>query len=53
VLTAAAVAVMMQTGFLLKTTALAPDIGRLDPRRGLKRLFGFELLLVSWTRSLS
>lgn len=45
VLTAAAVAVMMQTGFLLKTTALAPDIGRLDPRRGLKRLFGLGRLV--------
>ncbi len=40
VLAAAAAAVLLQTGFLLRPSAMAPDLGRLDPRRGLKRLFG-------------
>jgi len=40
VLAAAAVAVLLQTGFLLRVSAMAPDLGRLDPRRGLKRMFG-------------
>ena len=33
-------AVLMQTGWLLHTQALMPDLGRLDPRKGLKRVFG-------------
>lgn len=33
-------AAMLQTGWLLNTKALMPDLGRLDPRRGLKRVFG-------------
>jgi len=40
VLAAAAAAVLLQTGFLLRVSAMAPDLGRLDPRRGLKRMFG-------------
>ncbi len=40
VLLTAAAAVLLQTGFLLRVSAVAPDLGRLDPRRGLKRLFG-------------
>lgn len=35
-------AVLLQTGFLVHAAALAPDLGRLDPRRGLKRLFGMD-----------
>ena len=35
-------AVLLQTGFLVHVTGLAPDIGRVDPRRGLKRLFGVD-----------
>ena len=35
-------AVLLQTGFLVNTHALIPDPGRLDPRRGLKRLFGLD-----------
>lgn len=39
-LVAAAASVLLQTGFLLKTSALMPDLARLDPRRGLSRVFG-------------
>jgi flagellar biosynthetic protein FlhB len=42
---AGAVAVLLQTGFLLNTNALLPDLGRLDPRRGLKKLFGIDNLI--------
>ena len=35
-----AAAVLLQSGFLLHAQALIPDPARLDPRRGLKRLFG-------------
>ena len=35
-------AVLLQTGFLINSHALAPDLGRLDPRRGLKRLLGLD-----------
>ena len=34
--------VLLQTGFLLNTHALMPDLGRLNPQRGLKRLFGLD-----------
>lgn len=37
---AASSATMVQTGFLLHASAPLPDLARLDPRRGLKRLFG-------------
>ncbi len=33
-------AVLLQTGFLVHGKALMPDPARLDPRRGLKRVFG-------------
>lgn len=39
-LVAAAASVLLQTGFLFKTSALMPDLGRLDPRKGLSRVFG-------------
>lgn len=38
-------AALLQTGFLLNLGALAPDPGRIDPRRGLKRLFGMDNLV--------
>lgn len=41
VLFAAGLAVMLQTGWLLHGKALVPKLDRLDPRRGLKRVFGF------------
>lgn len=37
---AGAIAVLMQTNFLVHGGALAPDLGRVSPARGLKRLFG-------------
>lgn len=37
---AASAAVLLQTRFLVHTAALLPDPARLDPRRGLSRLFG-------------
>lgn len=39
---AGAAAVLLQTRFLLHTAALLPDLTRLDPRRGLKRVFGLN-----------
>lgn len=35
-------AVLLQTGWLLHTQALLPDLSRLDPRRGLKKVFGIS-----------
>lgn len=35
-------AVLLQTGFLIHGTAMLPDLARLDPRRGLKRVFGLD-----------
>lgn len=35
-------AVLLQTGFLLNTAALMPDLGRVSPGRGLKKVFGFD-----------
>ncbi len=40
ILVAGSLAVLLQTGWLLHGKALLPDPARLDPRRGLKRLFG-------------
>lgn len=37
---AGAAAVLLQTGFLLHAAALMPDLARLDPRRGLRRMAG-------------
>ena len=42
VLVAGSGAVLLQTGWLLRGKALAPDLSRLDPRRGLRRLFGLD-----------
>jgi flagellar biosynthesis protein FlhB len=39
---AGCVAVVAQTGFLLRPGALRPDVSRLNPAAGLKRLFGAE-----------
>src|SRR5580692_7893103 len=46
-LAAAAAAVLLQTGLLIRPQAAAPDFSRLDPRRGLKRVFGVTSLLES------
>ena len=46
-LAAAASSVLLQTGFLLKTSALTPDFSRLNPARGLSRLFGLDGLVGS------
>ena len=37
-------AVLLQTGFLIHAEALLPKLDRLDPRRGLKRVFGVNNL---------
>ena len=42
VLVAGCLAVLLQSGFLLRTSALMPDLGRLSPQRGLKRLFSMD-----------
>lgn len=39
---AGSAAVLLQTGWLVHTEALMPDLSRLDPRRGLKRVFGIN-----------
>ena len=39
---AGALGVLAQTGFLLRPSALHPDLSRLNPAAGLKRLFGAE-----------
>ncbi len=39
---AGALGVLAQTGFLLRPSALHPDMSRLNPAAGLKRLFGAE-----------
>jgi len=46
-LLAGAASVLLQTGFLFNQSGLAPDFGRLDPRRGLARLFGLDHLIES------
>lgn len=59
VILAAAAAVLLQTGWLLNTKALMPDFGRVDPRKGLKKVFGannameaaksiVKLLVLAW-----
>ena len=42
VLVAGGLSVLLQTGWLLHGQALMPDLARLDPRRGLKRVFGLD-----------
>jgi flagellar biosynthetic protein FlhB len=44
-LAAGSAAVLLQTGFLINLGALRPDLSRLDPRRGLRRIAGPETLL--------
>jgi flagellar biosynthetic protein FlhB len=39
-LVAGALAVLLQTGWLMHGKAAMPDLARLDPRRGLKKIFG-------------
>jgi flagellar biosynthetic protein FlhB len=39
---ASAAAVLLQTGGLVHAAALVPDLARLDPRRGLRRIFGWD-----------
>jgi flagellar biosynthetic protein FlhB len=45
VLMAAALAVLGQTNFLIKTSALAPDFSKISPHAGLARLLGVQTLL--------
>ncbi len=45
VLLASCLAVLLQTGWLIHTGALLPDLGRVDPRRGLRRLLGPDNLI--------
>lgn len=42
VVLASSAAVLLQTGWMIHTEALMPDLARLDPRRGLKRVFGIS-----------
>jgi flagellar biosynthetic protein FlhB len=44
-LLAGAAAVVVQTGFLFNPHALQPDISRVNPRAGLKRIFGPDSLI--------
>ena len=44
-LLAGSAAVLLQTGFLFHLEALLPDLSRLDPRRGLRRIAGPGALL--------
>lgn len=44
-LLAGAAAMLLQSGFLLNLSALAPDFSRLDPRRGFGRLVGRDHLV--------
>ena len=41
-----AAATLLQTGFLLRTAALQPDLSRLSPIAGLKRMFGVQGLVL-------
>ena len=45
VVVASVAASLLQTGFVLRPTALMPDLFRLNPTRGLKRLFGIAGLV--------
>ncbi len=40
-----AASVLLQTGFLIHTAALAPDFARISPMRGLARVFGTATLI--------
>jgi flagellar biosynthetic protein FlhB len=41
-MSASAAAVLLQTSFLIRSEALQPDLGRVSPLKGIKRLFGIE-----------
>jgi flagellar biosynthesis protein FlhB len=45
VLVASVTSTLLQTGFLFRFEALMPDPARLDPRRGLSRIFGVGALV--------
>ena len=45
VLLAGALAVLLQTGFLINFAVLQPDLARLDPRRGLARIWSLHGLV--------
>jgi flagellar biosynthetic protein FlhB len=44
-LLAGSAAVLLQTGFLLNASTLMPDLARLDPRGGLRRVIGITALI--------
>jgi flagellar biosynthetic protein FlhB len=44
VLAAGAAVTLLQTGFALRSGAFTPDFARIDPRAGLRRLFGWQKL---------
>ncbi|MGA3400084.1 MAG: flagellar biosynthesis protein FlhB [Acetobacteraceae bacterium] len=44
-LLAGVAASLLQTGFLINSSALHPDFGRISPRTGLRRLFGLDSLV--------
>jgi flagellar biosynthetic protein FlhB len=44
-LVAGSLSVLLQTGFLVNLATLRPDLSRLDPRRGLRRVCGADTLL--------
>jgi flagellar biosynthetic protein FlhB len=46
-LVAGATAVLLQSGFLVQLHSAAPDFARLNPTRGLKRIFGVSALIES------
>jgi flagellar biosynthesis protein FlhB len=45
VMIASCAAVLLQSGFVMRTGALMPDLSRLDPRQGLGRIIGFDNLM--------
>lgn len=47
IIAASIAATLAQTGFLFRPAALMPDLARLNPARGFKRVFGASVLLES------
>ena len=45
VMAAGSAAVLLQSGFAMRSAALMPDLSRLDPRHGLKRIIGLDNLV--------
>ena len=45
VMVAGSAAVLLQSGFAMRSAALMPDFSRLDPRHGLKRIIGLDNLV--------